>query len=465
MKSSFTKDCFFSVPKKELFAFHERKDAFSLLTPPSHKIEVLSTASTLEPSPDVVRFIASFLFFKFRFEMVHTDYKPFELFVDQQKSGLFSSWKHEHRFIQAGWEKDPAAMLTDQITFSHPLLPFFLPFVQQRLKGLFEYRHQKTAQELADVAKLTTLSDARVAITGATGLIGERITSLLLEKGVKVIALVRDIDKATQIFGDKVQPVYWDFTKPDRNQLQRWLDGVEGVIHLAGTPLFKQRWTQAFKQEMLDSRVKSTRQLVDVIKNLPNQPKVFISASAVGIYGTQATRVADENSAAAEDLLADICVKWEAEAKPLEPLGVRTVQIRIGIVLSKESGALKELLLPFRFGFGGVLGRPNPWINWIHIEDIARIFIMSLIHPDMNGPFNAVAPHPVDNRTFALTLAKVLKRPAFLRYPVPLIELMIGEAAQYMSGGAKASSMKIQNLGYRFFFSELESAIENVLRY
>jgi ligand-binding SRPBCC domain-containing protein len=138
MDSKFTKESFYSVPKEKVFAFHEQPDAFRLLTPPSSNVEVLSTASTLRPSTDIVRFISKFLFLKFKFEMVHTEYEEGVRFVDEQRKGLFSSWRHEHQFKSGGWEEDPASLLRDQIVFSHPLLPLFKPFVTHRLKGLFQ---------------------------------------------------------------------------------------------------------------------------------------------------------------------------------------------------------------------------------------------------------------------------------------------------------------------------------------
>jgi ligand-binding SRPBCC domain-containing protein len=173
MKSTFSKESFFSVPQQALFEFHERRDAFSLLTPPSEGIEVLSTASTLAPSSDIVRFVTSFLFLKFKFEMIHTVYQPFDLFVDEQKSGLFSSWRHQHRFLPGGWKDDPAVLLQDRIEYGHPLGRFLRPFVNHRLGKLFAFRHQATSEELQKISRSPSRSEpSTVIITGATGLIG-----------------------------------------------------------------------------------------------------------------------------------------------------------------------------------------------------------------------------------------------------------------------------------------------------
>jgi uncharacterized protein (TIGR01777 family) len=401
--------------------------------------------------------------FSFEFGMVHTDYSAPDFFADEQKDGLFSFWRHEHRFIQGGWDADPASMLSDRISYGHPLLPFFDPFVKHRLKKLFEYRHRITAEELARSHQLRHEGLPKsVLITGATGLIGRRITEILVERNVEVITLVRNRKKAEEYFGDKVTYADWDFKAPERGDWQQHLGRAESVIHLAGTPLFAKRWTPAFKHEMEESRVASTRQLVDAIQAAEHRPESFITASAVGIYGTDPGLVADEATAAADDLLARICVSWEHEARRLEE-ELRTVQMRIGIVLSTASGALKELLPLFKTGMGGVMGHHDRWINWIHLEDVARLFVMALANREMRGPYNVAAPNPVTMEEFAETFAQVLGRPCLMRYPVPVVKLMIGEAGEYSSGGARSVADKVQDHDYTYFFEELEPALRNTL--
>ena len=464
MRARFKKGSFFSVPKQELFAFHERDDAFSLLTPASANIEVGSTASTLAPSDEVVRFAVRFGPLRFRFENVHTVYEPFDLFVDEQRSGLFTEWRHAHRFEEAGWDGDPASMLSDEIVYSHPLLPLLNPFVKYRLQRLFEYRHLATAREVhGRPEEATDAPGGGIVITGATGLIGKRIAQILVEGGSRVIVFTRDVEKAQKQLGNQVSCVHWDFTESDRGDWKRWLCAADAVIHLAGTPLFKQRWTDAFKRDMEQSRVLGTRQLVDAIIASEKRPRVFISASALGYYGMDPDRVVDEEASPADDLLARICVNWENEAGRLDGHGVRTVRMRIGIVLSTESGALKELLPLFRMGMGGTMGDPRPYINWVHIEDMARMFTMALKNESMHGPYNAVAPNPVSNAEFGKAIARALKRPALLRLPVRALRIILGEAGQYASGGPRSRSEKIQNSGYRFFFSDLDQALGNLL--
>ncbi len=465
MKSAFTKESFLSASPQEVFAFHERLDAFSLLTPADHAVEVGSTVSTLRPSDERARFTVSFLFLKFAFEMAHTVYEPPELFVDEQRKGLFTFWRHEHRFLPGAEAADPACLLRDQIAFGHPLLFAFAPFVLHRLKSLFEYRHRKTREAvMADRRRSSGAFGKKLVVSGATGLIGRRVCEILLERGAEVVALTRDPERARELLGEAVTPVFWDFERPGQGGWRQSLEGAHGVIHLAGTPLFAQRWNPAFKRRIERSRVGGTRQLAEAAREARRSPRAFVSASAIGFYGTDPDRDADEQSAAGDDLLARICAAWEKEAARLPDQGVRTALIRIGIVLSRRSGALKELLPVFRAGLGGTMGSPLPHVNWIHLEDAARIFVMAALDERMSGPYNAVAPQPVRNREFCRTLGRVLRRPALLAYPVPLLRLIIGEASTYASGGPRVCSERIEKAGYRFFFRELEPALLNAVR-
>jgi uncharacterized protein (TIGR01777 family) len=464
MRARFRRKCFFSVSKQELLEFHERDDAFSLLTPASANIEDESTASTLAPSDDVVRFAVKFGPLRFRFENVHTVYQPFDLFVDEQRKGLFTEWRHEHRFEEAAWVEDPASLLREEIVYAHPLLPFFKPFVGHRLGKLFEYRFGVTAREVHQKrASQGDQAGERVVITGATGLIGKRIVQILVERGSRVTALARNVEKARKLLGDRVTCAHWDFSKPDQGDWGRHLCEADGVIHLAVTPLFQRRWNPRFKQEMEQSRTLGTRQLVDAIIASEKKPRVFVSASALGYYGTDFEKAVDETAPPGDDLLARICVHWEDEARKLDEHGVRNVQMRIGIVLSKESGALKELLPLFQIGIGGTMGDPHHYINWIHLEDVARMFTMALGNQEMRGAYNAAGPSPVTNADFGGGIARALGRPALMKYPVPVLKLILGEAGEYASGGPRVQAAKIQDAGYRFFFSDLDQALANAL--
>ena len=465
MRFAFEKDSFISASPEALFELHERPDAFNLLSPRDLNIEVMNTATTLRPSDEVVEFAVRALGIRFPFAMVHTVYDKPHRFVDEQLRGPFSTWKHEHRFKQGGWRRDPATLLRDRIDYAHPLLFLGKPFVARPLEQLFTLRHGITRVELEGaVSEASKMTGKRVIVTGATGLIGGRITEILLEKGCHVTVFARDVDRARRLFGEHGAYAQWDFTKPDVGDWRQPLAQADAVIHLAGTPLFGKRWNAEFKREMEESRTLSTRSLVQAIEANEHKPEVFVSASAVGVYGMNPSILAEESTPSGNDLLARICVNWEGEARALEASGVRTAQLRFGVVLSPESGALKEMLPIFKLGVGGVLGKADTWINWIHLEDAARIAVMALQDESTTGPINAVAPHPVTNKTFAHSLARVLRRPSVFRYPSFFMKLVIGEAGEYSSGGPRVSSEQVQERGYDFFFEELEPALRNLLR-
>ena len=463
MKLVFQKDSFLSARREAVFAFHEREDAFRLLTPPSFPVELESTASTIALSEQVVRFRTRVAGLSFPFAMVHTVYRPPELFVDEQLRGFFSTWKHEHRFLEAGWSEDPATMLTDRIDCSHPLLVAGSFMVRRRLASLFEARHEVTRRELAGAMR-EGRSPGHVVVTGATGSIGRRLTEVLLEKGARVTVLARDPGAARRLLGDRVACELWDFTRPEERAWQRCLEGADAVVHLAGTPLFERRWTDEFQRSIERSRTLSTRSLVEAIESTRARPGVLVCASAVGYYGLEPGRLVDETSEPADDLLARICVAWEREAREVERLGVRSAHLRIGVVLSPDSGALAQMLPLFRYGLGGVLGRPDGWINWIHIEDVVRIVLMAVLDDSLRGPLNAVSPHPVTNKTFAHCLAHALRRPCIARYPPFVLRRLVGPAARYASGGSRVRADRARHAGYRFFFDELEPALRSLLR-
>jgi len=465
MRRTFVKESFLSAPPADVFSFHERPDAFNLLSPPGEGVEVETTASTLRPSTDIVRFTKRVMGLPFRFAMVHTAYEAPHLFVDEQLRGPFAYWRHSHRFIAGGWRGDPATLLSDRIDYGHPLLWAGNLAVAYPLRQLFAYRHGLTASMVHEARRAQGGSDPRrIVVTGATGLIGGRITEILIDKGIKPIVLVRNPSKSQQRFGDAVTHVTWDFHRPDQGDWAGAVAQADGIIHLAGTPLFKQRWSPDFKREMRESRTRSTRQLVEAMTLAPpREGRFFLCGTAIGVYGKDPMALAHENSPSGDDLLADICRDWEQEALAAREADIRTVLLRTGVVLHPRSGALGQMLPLFKLGGGGVLGAPDRWINWIHLEDTARLFLMAMEDQSLSGPLNVVSPRPVSNQAMAQTLAHVLRRPCLFRYPETLIRLGIGEAAEYAAGGPRVTADAARSRGYEFFFSDLEPALRNLL--
>jgi uncharacterized protein (TIGR01777 family) len=244
------------------------------------------------------------------------------------------------------------------------------------------------------------------------------------------------------------------------------LDAVDGVVHLAGENI-GQRWTSSRKTRIRDSRIKGTRILAEALARLNPPPPVLLSASAVGIYGDRGDEVLTESSAAGnprDDFLVAVCLDWEAAAEPARQAGIRVVHPRFGVVLSREGGALRKLLLPFRLGLGGRQGSGAQWMSWVAIDDVVGIILRLLTEQRMNGPVNVTAPEPVVNRDFMQSLGRVLRRPTPFALPAAGLRLAFGEMAQRtLLAGARVYPAKLLDAGYRFEHPTLEGALRHVL--
>ncbi len=239
---------------------------------------------------------------------------------------------------------------------------------------------------------------------------------------------------------------------------------VEAVVHLAGEPIAGQRWTEESKARMRDSRTVGTRTLVDWMASRARRPRVLVSASAVGIYGSRGDEELDEDAGVGEGFLAELVRDWEAEALRAEELGVRVVCLRIGIVMDPASGALSEMLTPARFGLGGPLGSGQQWMAWVHVEDVVRGFLWALDTPSARGSYNLTAPGVLRQVEVARTLGGVLNRPAFLPAPMFALRLAFGEFAdEALVASQRARPRRLLEEGFAFEHPELEPALRNLL--
>jgi uncharacterized protein len=273
----------------------------------------------------------------------------------------------------------------------------------------------------------------KVAITGASGLIGTGIRKALAARGDDVVALPRT-----------------GYT----------LDGVDAVINLAGAPV-AQRWTDATKQEIRDSRVLGTRRLVEAMRTAAPSPRSLISSSAAGYYGDRGDDVIDESTARGSDFLAEVCVEWEREALAAED--VRVVLIRTGVVLDRSGGALKTMLPAFKAGLGGPVGSGKQYMPWIALNDVVSIYLAALDHDEWSGPVNASAPAPATNREFSRALGRALHRPAFMPVPVLALRARYGEMATVVTDSLRMVPSRALELGYRFRYGDLEAALTAAL--
>lgn len=296
----------------------------------------------------------------------------------------------------------------------------------------------------------------RCLVTGGTGFVGHHLVRRLDERPV---VTGRNVHKITRLLGDVI-PCQWDSQTPlDKSVLEK----VDAVFHLAGESVFNGRWNAARKQKIINSRLLGTRNLVAALTGLDRPPAVLVCASAIGYYGDRGDEPLSEAAVAGTDFLARVCQVWEEEARQAEQLGIRVVSVRIGVVLGSDGGALPQMLLPFRLGLGGRIGSGSQFMSWIHIDDLVGILLHAAATSDVRGPVNATAPQSVTNREFTATLAEVLRRPAFLAVPAPVLRVTLGEFAEVLLGSQRVVPGKILRAGYTFTYPELKGALQNLL--
>ncbi|HEX8178387.1 MAG TPA: TIGR01777 family oxidoreductase [Pyrinomonadaceae bacterium] len=300
----------------------------------------------------------------------------------------------------------------------------------------------------------------KIIVTGASGLVGSALVRALIADGHQVTALVRGASQRKP--QANVTEVEWEPTKGQLDAAR--LVGHDAAVHLAGEPIAAGRWTDAKKQRIRESRTLSTRLLAETLARLQTQPRVLVCASAIGYYGDRGTEVLTEASAPGQDFLSDVCREWEAAAEPARAAGIRTVHLRFGIVLSKEGGALAQMLTPFQLGIGGQIGSGRHYMSWLALDDAVGMIEYALADENLAGAINAVAPQPVTNSEFAKTLGRLLGRPTLLPMPAFALRLALGEMAKaLLLSSARVEPARLQAAGYQFKYPQLEGALRHVL--
>ncbi len=301
----------------------------------------------------------------------------------------------------------------------------------------------------------------RIAVTGATGLVGRAVVARLLARGDEVLALSRDPAAAGAALPAGVRAER--FVRGDAGPAAAALSGCDGVVHLAGEPVLARRWNARVMEEIRASRVEGTAALVAALAAAAPRPRALVGASAVGLYGARVDGPLDETAPPGDDFLARVCVDWEAAASRAREHGVRVAAIRIGIVLSPEGGALPRLLPPFRFFAGGPIGRGRQGFPWIHVDDLASLFLFALDRDDVEGPLNAAAPQAVTNREFCRALGRALHRPSWLPVPPLALRLALGRVARVLAAGPRIAPRRALDLGFRFRHPDLAGALADLL--
>ena len=298
----------------------------------------------------------------------------------------------------------------------------------------------------------------KALVTGATGFVGPRLLRLL----DRPVVVSRNPDRARAAVGSLAERIIrWDpLEGPPPAEA---FEGVDVVLHLAGESVAEGRWTAAQKARIRDSRVIGTRHLVQGIAQAARKPAALVSASAVGYYGDRGEEELTESAAPADDFLARVCVDWEREALAAEALGLRVVTARTGIVLGAGGGALAKMLTPFKLGGGGPLGNGRQWMPWIHVADLARLYVHAAETAAIRGPMNAVAPNPVRNSEFTKALGRALHRPAFIPAPYFGLRLLFGEFAQVLFASQRVIPRVALETGFVFQFPEIAEALREIL--
>ncbi len=307
------------------------------------------------------------------------------------------------------------------------------------------------------------MKSLQVAISGSSGLVGSELCAHLHSAGHRVRPLQRVARGEQELQSSlSASDIAWDPAHGLMDPQQ--LNGVDCVVHLAGRSIASARWTPQEKSRIRDSRVQATRILANQIALLSHPPRVFVSASAIGIYGNQGDQLVDESTPAAHDFLADVASDWEQACAPLTAAGVRVVHPRLGIVIDRSSGALAKMLPLFRWMLGGPLGSGRQYWSWVALEDTVRAIEWMLHNPEAVGPYNVAAPNPLTNAQFTKTLARVLGRPAILPAPAWGLRLALGEMADaLLLSSCRVLPLRLQQQGFAFDFPELEPLLRSEL--
>ena len=458
LMSTFIHRSTFPVSPATLFKYHEQPGAFERLNPPWQPVKVLSAEGGIRDGATVSIRVPILGPIGFNWHLEHRNFIADKQFQDVQVRGPFVSWQHTHTIAAAG----EGSELIDEIKFKFPGGPLgelinTLQFKHQ-LQKLFIYRHAVTKNDLAVIAAHGGARKLRVLVSGASGLVGTALCSFLTVAGHEVSKLVRKKPA-------NGSEIFWD---PDAGVLdESKVEGFDAWINLSGENVAGGRWSEEFKRKLFSSRVNTTGLLARTMRKISQSnpalgPAVFISASAVGIYGQRDDEILTEDSAPGADFLADVARRWEDEALVVSDI-TRVVTPRFGIILSARGGALQKMLLPFKCCVGGVIGSGNQFMSWITLDDVVYGIYHALMDAKCQGALNFVAGEPVRNAQFVSTLGRVLHRPAIFPLPAFVVRTIFGEMGErLLLGSLRVSGQGLKNSGYECRYNKLEDGLRHV---
>lgn len=444
------------VSARRAFDWHLHPGAFERLTPPWDPTKLLAYEGVRDGEKVMLRVVAPW---PRKWIAIHEDFIDGVQFKDRQAKGPFPKWVHTHRVEPApgAGATDPRALPTghageclmrDSISYRLPLGPLGMIahalFMKRQINAMFDHRHATLFADLVDHATLAGDRRLKVAVTGASGMIGSALSGYLGCGGHQVTPIKR------------------------RDGLTFDLDAARGcdvLVHLAGEPIV-QRWNKDSRSRIRRSRVDRTRLLVEALARLPerDRPRVLLSGSAVGYYGNGGDDPLSEASGPGEGLLAEVSREWEEAAAPAAELGIRTVLLRTGVVLSPRGGALKKMLPAFKLGLGSRLSKGTQYLPWITLDDQLRAMYHCMFDDRISGPVNLTAPQPVTNAEFTKTLGRVLRRPTVIPAPAPVMRAVFGEMVdEVLLQGQRAAPAVLQQYGFTFKQPHLETALRELL--
>jgi uncharacterized protein (TIGR01777 family) len=439
------------VPVADLSDWHFRMGALDRLLPPWQDVRVLERPGAMVDG-SVVRLGMRMFGAEWEWVARHQDARPGHGFTDVQERGPFARWMHRHLFLPQGTER---SLLEDRVDYALPGGVAGRLMMGARatreLERMFAWRHQRTRNDLRVHARHGG-ERLRVAISGTGGLVGSALAAFLSAAGHDVRRIVRGAPVRAR--GD----VAWNQRTGEFDAAA--LEGLDGVVHLAGAGIADRRWTEARKREIRASRVEGTHALATALAGLRQPPKVLVCASAIGFYGARAPdEPLTEASAPGTGFLPETCQAWEAAAEPARRAGIRVVHLRIGIVIAARGGVLGALRRVFGLGLGGPVGSGTQMMSWIALDDLLSVLRLALSAP-LEGPVNAVAPRAVSNREFGRTLGRVLRRPAVAPVPAAAVSAAFGEMGrELLLGGAWVRPEVLTNAGHGWLFPSLEEAL------
>lgn len=439
------------VSAAEAFAWHEREGALERLTPPWEKVEVVERSGGIRPGGRVVMRVPMVPAGTTIWEAEHDLYEPPFRFRDVSKRGPFAAWVHTHSFEPMG---DDACELVDSVEYALPLgalgALFGSGLVESRLDRMFAYRHRVTVNDLSEHA-FHGGPRRRVLLTGASGLVGGTLAAFLRLGGHEVVALRRSPRPASALGWE------WDFAALGDAP-------IDAVVHLAAENIGETRWDEASKRRFRDSRELATRALAEHLAGRAQRPSVFVSASAVGYYGSRGDAELDESSGRGEGFLAELCEAWEAATAPAEAAEIRVVKARLGVVLTPAGGALAKVLPAARAGLAGPLGGGAPWLSWIGMDDAVYALYRALWDERLRGPVNVVAPEAVTTATYAKAVGKAVGMP--FQAPVPSFALRaaVGEMAdEVLLASQRVTPQRLRDADFAWSYGTLDKTLAHVL--